>query len=81
MKSFILCISLSLFLTTGCASSIQNLQRESARNIGNNLTPTEISVTEVDRSAMNVRWKATAPDGSIYNCSADDMVRRVNCVK
>ena len=80
-KSMIIAILLALFFMVGCASNIQSLQRESARSIGNNLRPNDVSITEVNRSAMNVDWKATTPDGITYNCNADDMVRRVNCVK
>lgn len=62
-------------------SNIESLQRESARNIGNNLKPSDITVSDVERGALNVYWKSTTPDGSKYDCNADDMVRRVNCVK
>ena len=80
MKKLILC-PIVLFLIVSCASNIQSLQRESARNIGNNLKPTDITISDVKRGALNVDWKATTPDGTTYDCSADDMVRRVNCVK
>ena len=66
---------------SSCASNVQSLQRESARNIGNNFQPSDITITNVNRGALNVDWKATTPDGTTYNCNADDMVRRVNCVK
>ena len=79
-KLFILC-SITLFSIAGCASNPQSLQRESARNIGNNLKSSDITITDINRGAMNVDWKATTPDGTIYDCNADDMVRRVNCVK
>lgn len=72
-------VCLSFF--AGCASNIQSLQRESARVIGNNLRPSDITITDVQRGALNVDWKATTPDGTKYDCNADDMVRRVNCVK
>lgn len=79
-KLFVLC-PIALFCITGCASNIESLQRESARNIGNNVKPRDITVTDVKRGAMNVDWKATTPDGATYECNADDMVRRVNCTK
>ena len=63
----------------GCASTPDNLQRETARSIGG-LTSDQVTVSEVERGATNVSWKATTPSGH-YNCEADDMVRRVNCVK
>jgi starvation-inducible outer membrane lipoprotein len=67
-------------LLAGCASTDDNLQRETARSIGQNLSPDAISVTNIDRGMTNVRWDAATPNGA-YQCSADDMVRRVVCVK
>ena len=49
--------------------------------MASNLRPSDITITDVKRGALNVYWKATTPDGTIYDCNADDMVRRVNCVK
>ena len=63
----------------GCASTPENLQRETARSIGG-LTSDQVTVSDVQRGATNVSWKAVAPSGQ-YSCEADDMVRRVNCVK
>ena len=80
MKKLLMFCSFGVFLVS-CASNIQSLQRESARNIGNNLKPSDITISEVNRGTLNVDWKATTPDGTTYECSADDMVRRVNCVK
>jgi len=68
-------------ILSGCASSIDNLQRESARNIDTIIHPKDIQITDIQRGAMNVNWKATVIDGTVYSCSADDMVRRVYCVK
>jgi uncharacterized protein YcfL len=79
-KLFMLC-SITLFFVAGCASNMQTLQRESARSIGNNIRPADITITEVKRGALNVDWKATTSEGTTYDCNADDMVRRVNCVK
>lgn len=62
-----------------CANTDANLRRETARFIGN-LTPDQVAVSDVNRGMMNVDWKATTPNGN-YVCNADDMVRRVNCVK
>jgi len=80
MKTLLILYSVAFFMV-GCASNIESLQRESARNIGNNFRPTDITVSDVKRGVTNVDWKATTPDGTTYECSADDMVRRVNCVK
>jgi len=63
-----------------CASTGDNLQRETARSIGGNVSPDQVRVSDIDRGMTSVKWKATAPTGN-YDCSADDMVRRVNCVK
>ena len=64
----------------GCASTGENLQRETARSIGGNIRDADVAIFDIDRSASNVKWKATAQGGN-YECSADDMVRRVHCVK
>lgn len=81
MKKLLILCPIALFFIAGCASNIQSLQRESARSIGNDLRPSDITITDVNRGAFNVDWKATTPDGTTYDCNADDMVRRVNCVK
>ncbi len=67
-------------LMLGCANTGANLQRETARSIGGNVSPEQVAVSDVDRGATAVKWKATAPTGK-YECSADDMLRRVLCVK
>jgi hypothetical protein len=67
------------FIFIACANTDANLRRETARSIGN-LTPDEVTVSDVDRGITNVDWKATTPNGN-YKCNADDMLRRVNCVK
>ena len=60
----------------GCASTPDNLQRETARSLG---TPTsDVTISNVDRGMMSVSWRATTPSGE-FECSADDMVRRVHC--
>jgi hypothetical protein len=64
---------------TACASTAGNLQRETARFLGD-VDPNVISVSNIDRGLTSVSWNATAPKGN-YACSADDMVRRVHCVK
>jgi hypothetical protein len=63
----------------GCASTTENLQRETARSIGN-VVPEAVAVTSVNRGVTSVSWEANSPKGA-YSCSADDMVRRVHCVK
>ena len=67
-----------LFLV-GCASTPDNLARETARTIGG-LTSSQVTVSEVKRGATSVSWVAKTPSG-VYDCEADDMVRRVNAVK
>lgn len=73
-------VSIVATIMCGCASTGENLQRETARSIGENTSPEQVTVTNVDRGATNVTWKATAPTGN-YDCSADDMVRSVLCTK
>jgi hypothetical protein len=64
----------------GCASTGENLQRETARFLGGNVAPEQVQVFDVVRGAASVRWRAVAPGGRL-DCSADDMVRRVHCTK
>jgi hypothetical protein len=78
MKRGILILVVGLMLH-GCASTMDNLQRESARSIGDVL-PEAVTVKSVDRGASSVKWEADSPKGT-YSCSADDMLRRVYCVK
>jgi len=82
MKKNLQVISLSIVVSIvyGCASTGDNLQRETARSIGGNVSPEQVTVSDIDRGATSVKWKATAPNGR-YDCSADDMVRRVLCTK
>ena len=82
MKKLFQFIGTFVFVTFiyGCASTGDNLQRETARSIGGNVSPEQVTVSNVDRSATSVKWKASAPTGN-YDCSADDMVRRVLCTK
>lgn len=63
----------------GCASTSENLQRETARNIGD-IHPDKVTVSNVKRGITSVSWDADTPKGP-YSCSADDMVRRAYCVK
>jgi hypothetical protein len=62
-----------------CASSNENLQRATAQDIGNTLT-NDVSVSNVDRKVTSVSWAAKGPSGC-YQCDADDILRRVHCVK
>ncbi len=66
-------------LGTACASSGGNLQRETAAFIGT-IAPDDVTVSDVQRGATQVKWQAATPKGR-YACSADDMVRRTYCVK
>lgn len=82
MNNYLKAIGVSVFasILCGCASTGGNLQRETARSIGGNISPEQVTVSDVDRGATSVKWKASAPTGK-YDCSADDMVRRVLCTK
>jgi hypothetical protein len=79
MRSVLAFVALGLILS-GCASSTESLQRETARNIGGDVLPEKVNISNVNRGAMSVTWDAQTPKGS-YSCSADDMVRRALCVK
>ena len=72
--------ALFFVLLSGCASTIENVQRETARSIGGDVLPDKVVVKDIDRRATSVKWNAETPKGS-YACSADDMMRRVLCVK
>jgi hypothetical protein len=74
------CVLTAVVLLTGCASSIENVQRETARSIGGDVLPDKVIVKNIDRGVSTVKWTAETPKGS-YACSADDMMRRVLCVK
>ena len=75
----LLTIATAALLLVGCASTPDNLARETARSIGG-LRSDQVAITDVKRGATSVRWVATTPSG-VYDCEADDMVRRVNAVK
>ena len=66
-------------ILVGCASTPNNLARETARTIGG-ITSDQVTISDVKRGATSVSWVATTPSG-VYDCEADDMVRRVNAVK
>ena len=67
------------FAFAGCASTGDNLQRETASAIGD-VMPDAVQVNNIDRGATSVKWDAVTAKGS-YSCSADDMLRHVHCVK
>lgn len=73
----------AIFILTGflcsCASTNENLQRATAQDIGNTLTA-DVSVSNVNRKATSVSWSAKKAS-DCYQCDADDMVRRVHCIK
>lgn len=83
MKSMLKMTMIALvagFLAVGCASTQQNLAMATATEIGG-LTSKDVEVSEVDRGMTHVRWVATTKDGRVYDCEADDMVRKVNVVE
>jgi hypothetical protein len=77
-KSIFALVAVSLLY--GCASTTENLRMETAHVLGANVSPDQVTVTNVDRGASNVKWNAAAPSGK-YACWADDMVRKVSCAK
>jgi len=66
-------------ILAGCASTSNNLARETARTIGG-IKSEDVAVSGVKRGVTSVSWVATTPSG-VYDCESDDMVRRVNAVK
>lgn len=79
MKRFVFPAVIMCLLSTGCASTAENLQRETARYIGD-ISPDQVRVSNIQRGITDVKWEAETPKGA-YSCSADDMVRRAYCVK
>jgi hypothetical protein len=79
MNAHILSFAVAALLLVGCASTPDNLARETARAIGG-LRPEQVTISDVKRGATSVSWTATTANGT-YDCSADDMIRRVNAVK
>jgi hypothetical protein len=79
MKRFVFPLVMVFLLLTGCASTPANLQRETARFIGD-ISPDQVSVSNIQYGITDVKWEADTPKGG-YSCSADDMVRRTYCVK
>jgi len=75
----LLIITAATMILVGCASTPNNLARETARTIGG-ITSDQVTISDVKRGATSVSWVATTPSG-VYDCEADDMVRRVNAVK
>jgi len=63
-----------------CANNDSALAVATATATNGNFTSDQVSVSEVNRGATTVNWKAQTPAGR-YSCEADDMVRRPHCVK
>lgn len=78
MKKTLAIISAAI-LFVGCASTPDILARETARTIGG-IRSDQVSIANVKRGMTSVSWVATTPSG-VYDCEADDMVRRINAVK
>jgi hypothetical protein len=77
-KSIFALVAVSLLY--GCASTTENLRMETAHVLGANVSPDQVTVSNIDRRATSVYWAASAPSGQ-YECWADDMVRKVNCAR
>jgi hypothetical protein len=70
-------VVLALLLLGGCASTPENLQVATAQQVPG-VSPQQVQVSQIQRSATQVQWVATTPKGAVH-CWADDMVRRVVC--
>jgi hypothetical protein len=79
MRQFVFIVVMTCLLSAGCASTAGDLQRETARYIGD-ISPDEVKVSNIQRGVTDVKWVAETPKG-VYSCSADDMVRRPYCSK
>lgn len=77
MKLFISFFYALLFCS--CVSSVGSLQRVTASEIGDTSTD-EVDVYNVNRGATSISWEAKTPSGC-YKCDADDMLKRVHCIK
>lgn len=65
-------------MLASCASSEAGLKRATASNVGNVLS-NDVTVSDIDRSALSVSWKAKVNNIN-YSCESDDMIKKVNCV-
>ena len=63
----------------GCASTSKNLQRETARIIGD-IHPDKVAVSNVKHGGTFVSWEADTSKG-LYSCSAGDLAGLERCVK
>jgi hypothetical protein len=79
MKRLIFLVVVVCLVSAVCASTAENLQRETARYIGD-MSPEQVKVLNIQRGITDVKWEAETPKG-VYSCSADDMVRRPYCSK
>jgi len=79
LKLMAMVVAVSL-LAVGCASAPQNLAMATASEIGGYVSK-DIEVSEVNRGMTRVSWVAKTSDGRVYDCEADDMVRKVNAVE
>ena len=77
MKNILIFITAAMLLV-GCAST-SDYARETARTIGG-LRSDQVTISDVKRGMTHVSWVASTPSG-VYDCEADDQVRRVNAVK
>ena len=71
----------AILVLAGCANMDSALQRETARAIDGNVRPDDVKLSNVDRSFMSVKWNVEVDQQGLYECNADDMLKRVNCVK
>jgi len=83
MKNLIILALLTLFGISNLfsqASSVENLKRATAKEIGNNTRTEDVVISNIKRKATSVKWSAKIND-VCYECDADDMVRSIHIVK
>jgi hypothetical protein len=75
-------ILVALLTLGACNGSEENLQRTTAMQIGSNVSPARVTVTNVEHHWLqgDVMWNATY-GGRAYSCSADLNVLSPHCVR
>jgi hypothetical protein len=79
MNRFMFPVVLVCVLSAGCANTAGDLQRGTARYLGD-MSPDHVKVSHIKRGITDVEWEAETPNG-VYRCLADEMVRHLLCVK
>jgi hypothetical protein len=61
-----LCYAVALSVAVvGCVNTAANLQRETARYIGGNVSPEQVTISDIDRGITDVNGKLRHPPGTM----------------